>query len=79
MKQSEALDTITKIRLAHQAMESACKRLDELKAEKKELKEILILAREALSYTETNIGHPNFEVEEAALVAIDFALERIDV
>jgi hypothetical protein len=77
MNKTEALDMITKLQLAHQAMESACKRLDELKAEKKELKEILILAREALSHTETNIGHPNFEVEEDALLAIDFALEKL--
>jgi hypothetical protein len=41
MKQSEALDMITKIRLAHQAMESACKRIDELKEENKNLKEAL--------------------------------------
>jgi hypothetical protein len=41
MKQSEALDMITKIQLAHQAMESACKRLDELKEENKNLKEAL--------------------------------------
>lgn len=42
-----------------------------------QIKEALQLAREALSHTETNIGHPNFEVEEDALVAIDFALERL--
>ena len=41
MKQSEALDMITKIQLAHQAMESACKRIDELKEENKNLKEAL--------------------------------------
>jgi len=41
MKQSEALDMITKIRLAHQAMEAACKRIDELKEENKNLKEAL--------------------------------------
>jgi hypothetical protein len=41
MKQSEVLDTITKIKLAHQAMESACKRVDELKEENKNLKEAL--------------------------------------
>lgn len=41
MKQSEALDMITKIQLAHQAMESVCKRIDELKEENKNLKEAL--------------------------------------
>jgi hypothetical protein len=41
MKQSEALDMITKIQLAHQAMESACKRIDELKEENKNFKEAL--------------------------------------
>jgi hypothetical protein len=41
MKQSEALDMITKIQLAHQAMESAWKRVDELKEENKNLKEAL--------------------------------------
>jgi hypothetical protein len=41
MKQSEALDMITKIQLAHQAMESAWKRVDELKEENKKLKEAL--------------------------------------
>ena len=45
MKQSEALDTITKIRLAHQAMESACKRIDELKEENKNLTEALAQSR----------------------------------
>jgi len=41
MKQSEALDMITKIQLAHQAIESACKRIDELKEENENLKEAL--------------------------------------
>ena len=41
MKQSEALDMITKIQLAHEAMESAWKRVDELKEENKNLKEAL--------------------------------------
>ena len=41
MKQSEVLDMITKIQLAQQAMESACKRIDELKEENKNLKEAL--------------------------------------
>jgi hypothetical protein len=41
MKQSEALDMITKIQLAHQAMKSAWKRVDELKEENKNLKEAL--------------------------------------
>jgi hypothetical protein len=41
MKQSEVLDMITKIQLAHQAMESAWKRVDELKEENKNLKEAL--------------------------------------
>jgi hypothetical protein len=42
-----------------------------------QLKQALTLAREALSHTETQIYHPNFDAEEAALVAIDFALERL--
>jgi len=39
--QTEALDMITKLRLAHQAMEAACERIDQLKAENKALKEAL--------------------------------------
>jgi len=39
--QTEALDMITKIQLAHQAMEAACERIDQLKAENKALKEAL--------------------------------------
>ena len=42
-----------------------------------QLKQALELAREALSHTDTQIYHPNFDVEEAALVAIDFALEKL--
>ena len=41
MTQSESLDMITKVQLALQAMEVACKRIDELKAENKVLKEAL--------------------------------------
>jgi hypothetical protein len=42
-----------------------------------QLKQALELAREALSHTDTQIYHPNFDAEEAALVAIDFALEKL--
>jgi hypothetical protein len=42
-----------------------------------QLKQALTLAREALSHTETQIYHPNFDAEEAALVAIDFVLDRL--
>jgi hypothetical protein len=41
------------------------------------LKQALTLAREALSHTETQIYDPNFDAEEDALVAIDFALESL--
>ena len=40
-------------------------------------KEALQLAREALSHTATDLMHDNFEAEEKALVAIDFALEKL--
>lgn len=43
----------------------------------KQLKTALELAREALSHTATDLHHENFESEEAALLAIDFALERL--
>lgn len=43
----------------------------------KDIKETLQLAREALSYTATELTHDNFEAEEKALVAIDFALEKL--
>lgn len=42
-----------------------------------QLKQALELAREALSHTATDLMHDNFEAEEKALLAIDFALERI--
>lgn len=42
-----------------------------------QLKQALELAREALSHTATDLMHDNFESEEKALVAIDFALERL--
>lgn len=42
-----------------------------------QLKQALTLARQALESTETQINHPNFEIEEDALLAIDFALERL--
>jgi hypothetical protein len=44
-----------------------------------QLKQALTLAREALSHTDTQIYHHNFEAEEKALIAIDFALEAINV
>jgi hypothetical protein len=42
-----------------------------------QLKEALELAREALSSTETTVFSKQFDLEEKALVAIDFALERL--
>ena len=42
-----------------------------------QLKQALQLAREALSHTATDLMHENFEAEEKALVAIDFALEKL--
>jgi hypothetical protein len=56
MKQSEALDMITKIQLAHQAMESACKRIDELKEENKNLKEAL--AKQEQRNVSEQLGEP---------------------
>jgi hypothetical protein len=56
MKQSEVLDMITKIQLAHQAMESACKRLDELKEENKNLKEAL--AKQEQRSDSEQLGEP---------------------
>lgn len=41
------------------------------------IKQALELARKALSHTATDLMHENFEAEEAALVAIDFALEKL--
>jgi len=43
----------------------------------KQIKEALLLARQALENTETNFMSDQFDVEEKALVAIDFALERL--
>jgi hypothetical protein len=40
-------------------------------------KDVLVLAREALSHTATDLHHENFVAEEQALVAIDFALEKM--
>ena len=40
-KQCEALDMIAKLQMVEQTMEAACKRIDELKAENKALKEAL--------------------------------------
>jgi len=42
-----------------------------------QLKQALLLARQALENTETNFMSDQFDVEEKALVAIDFALERL--
>lgn len=42
-----------------------------------QIKHALELAREALSHTATDLMHENFEAEEKALVAIDFALEKL--
>lgn len=42
-----------------------------------QLKQALMLAREALLHTDTDLLHDNFESEEKALVAIDFALEKL--
>lgn len=42
-----------------------------------QIKKALELAREALSYTGTDLTDENFAYEEAALVAIDFALESL--
>lgn len=40
--------------------------------------ETLKLARQALEQTATDLHHDNFETEEAALVAIDFAIEELE-
>lgn len=42
-----------------------------------QLKEALQLARQALESTETNFMSEQFDLEEKALTAIDFALERL--
>jgi len=42
-----------------------------------QIKQALQLARQALENTETNFMSDQFDVEEKALVAIDFALERL--
>jgi hypothetical protein len=42
-----------------------------------EVKQALELAREALSSTETEVFSEQFDLEEKALVAIDFALEKL--
>jgi len=42
-----------------------------------QLKEALQLARQALESTDTNYLTEQFDLEEKALVAIDFALERL--
>jgi len=58
----EALDIITKIRLAQQAMESACKRIDELKEENKNLKAALAKQEqgEPVAWTENDMAYrPN--------------------
>jgi len=43
----------------------------------KQLKQALQLARQALENTETNFMSDQFDIEEKALVAIDFALEKL--
>lgn len=42
-----------------------------------QLKQALQLARKALESTETNFMSDQFDLEEKALVAIDFALEKL--
>lgn len=42
-----------------------------------QLKQALELAREALSHTDTKMFSEQFELEEKALIAIDFALEKL--
>jgi hypothetical protein len=42
-----------------------------------QLKQALELAREALESTDTNFMTDQFDLEEKALVAIDFALEAL--
>lgn len=42
-----------------------------------QLKEALQLARQALESTETDFMSEQFDLEEKALTAIDFALERL--
>ena len=42
-----------------------------------QVKEALTLAREALSSTEPKFMSEQFDLEEKALVAIDFALEKL--
>jgi hypothetical protein len=42
-----------------------------------QLKQALQLAREALEGTDTNFLTDQFDLEEKALVAIDFALEKL--
>jgi hypothetical protein len=41
------------------------------------IKQALKLARKALESTETNFMSEQFDLEEKALVAIDFALEKL--
>ena len=42
-----------------------------------QLKQALQLAREALETTQTAVFSEQFDLEEKALVAIDFALEKL--
>ena len=42
-----------------------------------QLKQALTLARQALESTETNFMSGQFDLEEKALIAIDFALEAL--
>ena len=42
-----------------------------------QLKQALELARKALESTETNFMSDQFNLEEKALIAIDFALEKL--
>jgi hypothetical protein len=43
----------------------------------KQIKEALLLAREALENTDTNFLTDQSDLEEKALLAIDFALEKL--
>jgi hypothetical protein len=42
-----------------------------------QIRQALLLAREALENTDTNFLTDQFDLEEKALVAIDFALEKL--
>jgi len=42
-----------------------------------QIRQALLLAREALENTDTNFLTDQFDLEEKALLAIDFALEKL--